>query len=157
MKAEAKWVLTCSMAAVWATGAVQAAPPIKTGLWEEVLTIKRDPTPARTVTTRICLTVQDLERVDQRASQMVNNRNCKLEDYKHSDRATSTNWTCSGNDVSMRGHDEVVYGDSAHFRVSTTQQTTVGGRVIHTSVTSQSHWISTNCSSVKPLSESSKK
>ncbi|HWM67552.1 MAG TPA: DUF3617 family protein [Steroidobacteraceae bacterium] len=157
MKLETRWVLTGSMAAVLAVGSAQATPPIRTGLWEEITTVKRDPMLSRTITTRICLNVQDLARVDQRASQMANNRNCKLENYKHSDRATSTGWACSGKDVSMQGHGEVVYDDSTHFHVSTTQQTTAGGRVINTSLASQSRWLSSECGSVKSLSEYSKK
>jgi len=55
------------MAAVLAVGSAQATPPIRTGLWEEITTVKRDPMLSRTITTRICLNVQDLARVDQRA------------------------------------------------------------------------------------------
>jgi len=42
---------------------------------------------------------------------------------------TSTGWACSGKGRQYAGHGEVVYDDSTHFHVSTTQQTTAGGRV----------------------------
>jgi hypothetical protein len=157
MKFEVKWILIGPISTMLTAGAAYATPPIKTGLWEEVTTVKRDPIPARTMTTRICLTSADLERVDQRASQMGKNKNCKLENYKHSDRSTSSDWACSAKNVSMHGHGEVVYDDSTHFRVSTAQQTTAGGRVINTTLTSQSRWLSSDCGNVKPLSDYTKK
>jgi Protein of unknown function (DUF3617) len=152
MQSAAKWVLTGSMFVIVTTGAAHAAPPIKTGLWEEVTTVKRDPAPARTLTTRICLTPADLDRVDQRVSQMGNNKSCKLENFKHSDHSTSSDWACAAKDVTMHGHGEVVYDDSTHFHVSTAQQTIVGGRVMNTTLTSQSRWLSAECGNVKPLS-----
>jgi Protein of unknown function (DUF3617) len=157
MKLEVKWALIGPIVTVLMAGTARAAPPIKTGLWEEVTTVKRDPAPERTLTTRICLTPADLERVDQRAAQMGNNKNCKLENYKHGERSSSSDWFCAAKDVNMRGHGEVVYDDSTHFHVSTTQQTKIGGRVINTTLTSQSHWLSADCGNVKPLAEYPKK
>jgi hypothetical protein len=157
MKFEVKWILIGPVSTMLMAATAYATPPIKTGLWEEVTTVKRDPRPARTVTTQICLTSADLERVDQRVAQMGTNKSCKLENQKHSDRSTSAEWACSAKGVSMRGHGEVVYDDPTHFHVSTTQQTIAGGRVIDTILSSKSRWISAECGNVKPLSEYTKK
>jgi len=143
----------CALAALAVVISAQAGPPIKAGLWEETSTVKRGDTPQRSVTIQNCLTDKDLDsnKIDQLIARMKNNKNCRLENFKHSDRATSSEWVCTGPQVSMRGRGELVYDDSSHFHMSSEEHTTMKDRSVDTILSAQSRWLSSDCGSVKSL------
>ncbi len=144
----------CAAMALAVAASAQAAPPIKTGLWEETTTVKRDPAPPRTETMQKCLIEQDLERVDRVTEQIRNNKHCKVENLRQSAHGTSSDWSCSAEGgYSSHGHGEVVYDDATHYHLSSENHSVMAGRNVDTSLSSQSRWLSADCGGVKPLSE----
>lgn len=144
----------CAFAALAFAAAVHAAAPIKTGLWEETNTVKRDGAQLRTVTIQNCLTDKDVDsnKFDQQLAKIRNNKSCTLGNLKKNDRSMSSEWTCAGPQVNMHGNGEFVYDDSTHFHLTTEEHTTAAGRNIDTSLSVQGRWLSADCGNVKPLS-----
>lgn len=143
----------CALAALALMATAHAGAMIKTGLWEETDTVKRDGAPS-TVTIKNCLTEKDVDsnKFDQRLARIRNNKNCSLDNLKKSDRSMSSEWTCAGSQMSMHGKGEFVYDDSTHFHLTTEDHTNAAGRSIDTSVSVQGRWLSADCGNVKPLS-----
>jgi len=155
MKIESKVLSAgCALAALAVVMSVQAGSPIRTGLWEEITTVKRDADQPRSVTIQNCLTEEDVsqDKFDRVLARIKSNKSCQLENYQHSDRATSTEWKCAGQGVSMHGKGELVYDDSTHFHMSSEDHTTMSGRSVNTNMSVQSRWLSSDCGKVKPLS-----
>ena len=130
-----------------------AQAPIQAGLWEETSTVKRGNSPPRAGTIKNCLTQQEIDenRFDQMMAKVKSNKSCKLENLQHSDRATSSEWTCSGAHLDMHGKGELVFDDTTHFHMSSEEHTHIDGRQVDTALSVQSHWISAQCGDVKPL------
>lgn len=143
----------CIIAAITAFASAQAQTPIKTGLWEETSTVKRGGGEPHSVTIQNCLTEQilDQSKFDRLVARVKNNKSCKLHDLKHTDRIVSSEWECTSEHVNMHGQGELVFDDSAHFRLSSEEHSIVDGRAIDTVVNVTSRWLSADCGTVKPL------
>ena len=148
----------CTLAALAFMATAHAGAMIKTGLWEETDTVKRDGTP-RTATIQNCLTEKDVDsnKFDQQLARIRNNKSCTLDNLKKSDRSISSEWTCAGPQVNMHGKGEFVYDDSTHFHMTSEEHTSAAGRSIDTNVSAQGRWLAADCGNVKPLSSYSAK
>ena len=130
-----------------------AQTPIKAGLWEETSTVTRGGGEPRVVTTQNCLTQQTLDenRFDRVIAKIKSNKSCQLQNLKHDDRSTSSEWTCKSAHVDMHGKGELVFDDASHFHMSSEEHSNIDGRLMDTTLSVQSHWISAQCGDVKPV------
>ncbi len=118
------------------------APPIKMGLWEASITTAM----GTNIKTRSCMTAQsyrdDLAHMPQ---------GCTLSNVQTSSSTMSGDVSCTlPNGASSSGHIDAQFPDSSTAHATINVTTTMQGRTMPMTITTDSHFVSADCGDIQP-------
>ncbi|HEX5284568.1 MAG TPA: DUF3617 domain-containing protein [Bryocella sp.] len=116
-------------------------PTIKPGLWEETLTIPN----SSTMKTRSCVTEQSYQSTFGKMPP-----GCTVSNVKQSGNTIAADLSCSMQGVSGSGHIQAQLLDPGTAHTSITYTSSVQGQTMQGSMSTDAHWISSDCGHIPP-------
>ena len=116
-------------------------PTIKVGLWEETITLSN----SSTVKTRSCVTTQSYQTAFGRMPP-----ECTVSNVNQSGNTIDGDLSCSMQGVSGSGHIHVQLIDPGTAHTTTTYSASVNGQTMQGTMSTDAHWISSDCGGIPP-------
>jgi len=142
-----RWMIAAALLAV-SSGALYAqAPPIKMGLWEKTLTTSGGVGGDATMKAKSCVTAETWQQMLSNASKQ--HAGCNI-NRTQSGNTYSYSGSCALQHVTMTMKGSTTIRDAEHITSESQTTTVINGKTRQAVMKDESHFVSSNCGSVKP-------